>query len=496
MFIKLAKLAAVLALTLATAACETPMIMSARATTYNVAVADTSNQLLLLNALRASQRLPTYYTRLEGDTSLFYDSGNYQQSGSIGRDIAKKGVGYIAGLTGTTQNSLTLGTLDDQKFMRGVLSPVPLNELGFFMGQGWPPELLFSMTISKITVTRGEVRHLVDSFEKNCRDQPAGDYCNGDIPEGLTSSAPQQYVAQQMQACVDSVGVTMDPSRDGRDSDSITFLNYPPDIAQMKCFQWALRLVIALQPELKSTSTEETVVENVPAGENPGEAVSSLLASKYDVVFGAGVYNVCQKHDVAGLALAKLRQDTGGSGGASGQPAANQAPGAIMTFAAAGPKVKAKCAAPTSAPLAAAAAEPAVSATPSLVAGANGALKLEFTTRSLDGMVYYLGEALRSASVAGPGPDAPVQLWVWNTAAKRFEPWDLFEVRPGNGPIAVHFMHRQYAIPAACASASYCTDPEGRHTSFQAIALLNQVWGLQKEETQLPISPVVSVINP
>ena len=57
-------------------------------------------------------------------------------------------------------------------------------------------------------------------------------------------------------------------------------------------------------------------------------------------------------------------------------------------------------------------------------------------------------------------------------------------------------MHRQYGIPAACASASYCTDPYGRHTSFQAIALLNQVWGLQKEETQLPISPVVSVINP
>ncbi len=493
MFAKLIRLTAVLAITLATAACETPGIMSARATGYNVAVAETSNQLLLLNALRASQRLPTYYTRLEGDTSLFYDQGQYQQTGAIGRDIAKKGVGYMLSLTGNTQNSLTLGTLDDQKFMRGVLTPVPLDELGFFMGQGWPPELLFSMTISKISVTRGEVHHLLDSLDKNCREQPEGDYCNGDIPVGLPSSPSQQYVAQQMEACIDSDGVAMDRSRDGRDADTITFLNYPPNIEQMKCFQWALRVVIALQPELKSTSTEETVVENVPAGDNPGAAVSSLLTSKYQVAFGAGVYNVCQKHDVAGIALAKLRQDTAA---ANGQPAANQTPGSILTFAAAGPKVKDKCAAPTSPPVAAAVAEPAVAAAPGLGAGSNGALKLEFSTRSLDGMVYYLGEVLRSASVAGPGPDVPVQLWVWNTGRKRFEPWNLFEVRPGNGQIAVQFMHRQYGIPAACASASFCSDPEGRHTSFQAIALLNQVWGLQKEETQLPISPVVSVINP
>ena len=40
-----------------------------RTVAYNRAVANSTNQVLLLNVVRASQRLPTYYTRLEGDAS-------------------------------------------------------------------------------------------------------------------------------------------------------------------------------------------------------------------------------------------------------------------------------------------------------------------------------------------------------------------------------------------------------------------------------------------
>ncbi|HUO12493.1 MAG TPA: hypothetical protein VMU37_07030, partial [Caulobacteraceae bacterium] len=111
MLIRSIKIAVVLMSVLAASACETPENMSARATNYNVAVADTSNELFLLNALRASERLPTYYTRLEGDSSVFNDQIQAQQSGSIGRDVAKTGVQYLSSLTGGTENQLTLGTL-------------------------------------------------------------------------------------------------------------------------------------------------------------------------------------------------------------------------------------------------------------------------------------------------------------------------------------------------------------------------------------------------
>lgn len=489
MCIRLITAVAMLVATLVASGCETPQSMSARATNYNVAVADTSNQLLLLNALRASERLPTYYTRVEGDSSVFSDQVQAQQSGSIGRDVAKTGVQYLSALTGGTENQLTLGTLDDQKFMRGMLSPLPLDELGFFMSQGWPPELLFSITLAKINTTRGEIDRLIDSFEANCRLEPAGEYCNGQIPQEFNSDAPasgprRQFISRKLEACMNGDGVARDSSASS--PNSIVFLNYPPNIEQMTCFQWALRVFIALGPELKSTTTVQPLVENVPVGQNPGQAIADLLKSDYEVALdpGAGTYTICKQTKVSGIALALLQKSPAT---ADAKPA--EAEGAVNAFAAEGPNGEKTCA-PTAPPSTTAATDKA-----------SGALKLAFTTRSLDGMVYYLGEVLRSTSVAGSGPGQPVKVWVWKTSSRPgqmggFERWNLFEVRPGSGLISVRFMQRLYGIPRACPAANYCEDPQGRHTSFQAIALLNQVWGMQKEETQLPITPVLTVINP
>jgi len=497
MLIRSIKIAVVLMSVLAASACETPENMSARATNYNVAVADTSNELFLLNALRASERLPTYYTRLEGDSSVFNDQIQAQQSGSIGRDVAKTGVQYLSSLTGGTENQLTLGTLDDQRFMRGILSPVPLDQLGFFMGEGWPPELLFSMTMARISTTRGEVNRLIDAFEADCREDPAGEYCNGQIPQdlgpGLPASGQQrQFVSQQLEACMNGDGVTRDLS--ANEADAVVFLNYPPNIDQMGCFQWALRVFIALGPELKSADTLQPVVENVPVGQNPGEAISNLLKSDYEVALDPArdAYTICKKTKVSGIALVRLRKIPEA---ANPTPAGGE--GAIKAFSAAGPNIRKACA--SAGP--ASAAPEADKARAVQGDGTSEALKLEFTTRSLDGMVYYLGEVLRSASVTGPGPGRPIKVWVWRNGSRPgqtsgFEAWSLFEARPGDGLISVRFLKRIYGIPRACAAADDCESPTGRHTSFQVIALLNQIWGMQKEETQLPVTPVLTVLNP
>jgi len=111
-------------------------------------------------------------------------------------------------------------------------------------------------------------------------------------------------------------------------------------------------------------------------------------------------------------------------------------------------------------------------------------------------MIYFLGEDIRSAGVVGGGGGSAAKIWVWNSRDKKYNDWDLFDVRPGAGQITVGFMDGIYSIPPACPAASDCPNPTKRHTSLQAIALLNQVGGLQKEETELPISPVVTVISP
>jgi hypothetical protein len=477
-----------------------PSIISARAINYNVGVAESSNQLLLLNALRASQRMPTYYSHLASDTSGVVVTPSYQGAGPVGRDVAKKGLTYLATLTGSSQDQLTLATLDDQKFMRGVLTPVPLDVLGFFLNQGWPPELLFSMTISKISTTKGEVNDLIQSFENDCRANPGGDYCDSTVPEGTVlvsagSMAPgpasqqypplQQHVSQQLVACIAAGALSTDPlaSRASESALPITFENYPPDKQQTACFQWALRVIIALDPQLKSTSAEEVVARNVPNGVNPGPAIVDLLKSDFVVAPGTAPdsYTICKKTKVSGLTLERFKAVS--AAGSEGS-AAHGSEGAIQAFAASGPTVTTHCdqASP------AAAAEGATSA--------HGALKLQLTTRSLDGMVYFLGEDVRSAGVVSAGSGEAAKIWVWNSREKKYNNWDLFDVRRGVGPIGVTFMGEIYSVPPACPGAANCPDLAERHTSFQAIALLNQVWGLQKEEMELPISPVVTVVNP
>src|ERR1700691_3854790 len=63
------KSAALLCAVFACAACQYSPDMLDRTVAYNRTVANSTNQVLLLNIVRASQRLPTYYTRLEGDAA-------------------------------------------------------------------------------------------------------------------------------------------------------------------------------------------------------------------------------------------------------------------------------------------------------------------------------------------------------------------------------------------------------------------------------------------
>ena len=120
------------------AACEYAPTMLDRTVAYNRAVANSTNQVLLLNVVRASQRRPTYYTRLEGDAASmgltpngslnmplnnphsFETDTNFGATGAV-TGAATKAVGSLAsivsglGLQASESNLMTLQTLDDQK---------------------------------------------------------------------------------------------------------------------------------------------------------------------------------------------------------------------------------------------------------------------------------------------------------------------------------------------------------------------------------------------
>src|ERR1700719_4720849 len=130
---------AVLCAAFVCAGCEYAPDMLDRTVAYNRAVAFSTNEVLLLNIVRASQRSPTYYTRLEGDSSSMgvtpgssltvpLSNGRSFQSvvssGATGAvtSSATTAVTTLAALAGgltlgaSESNLLNLQTLDDQKY--------------------------------------------------------------------------------------------------------------------------------------------------------------------------------------------------------------------------------------------------------------------------------------------------------------------------------------------------------------------------------------------
>ena len=135
--------------------------------------------------------------------------------------------------------------------------------------------------------------------------------------------------------------------------------------------------------------------------------------------------------------------------------------------------------------------------------------KMAFSTRSFEGMIYYLGEAVRYQEIRAPIPSASPACWA---AIRRWRGNGYFEtmfyssshlpdddaavtVRDDAGKTfacpnpACRPSARPGGRPVAC-SAEY---PDNE--SLQVLNFVNQVWGLQKESVQGPTSPLV-VVSP
>ena len=181
-----------------------------RAVDYNVEAEQAQQQALLLNIIRASLRRPMQFTSLSSITGNANVSGNvnggysnvhqtpdFDRTGAIVANTNAALARIVTG-TGTAGGSLSGGStftvpvLDTQEFYQGILTPIPLQAFDFYVQQGYPPELLFDLFVSKVVITRidnGACRQF--TFQNNVGDdlrfeqfQAFADYLVG---SGLTT---------------------------------------------------------------------------------------------------------------------------------------------------------------------------------------------------------------------------------------------------------------------------------------------------------------------
>ncbi|MES2045427.1 MAG: hypothetical protein V4475_16265 [Pseudomonadota bacterium] len=169
--------AALIALLLSTGGCVSMRpTMTSFSVDYNRVVADTRNQMILLNIVRSAYREPTYYTafsQIEGSLSL-----EASVSGEVANLLGGDATAFTPTVSGSITNAptFTIVPLNSDEFSKGMLAPIGADTVRLFLSQGWRSALLAPLIVQKVEcVYDGEVVAEIEN-------QP------GAMPEGITAS--------------------------------------------------------------------------------------------------------------------------------------------------------------------------------------------------------------------------------------------------------------------------------------------------------------------
>jgi len=126
--------------------------------------------------------------------------------------------------------------------------------------------------------------------------------------------------------------------------------------------------------------------------------------------------------------------------------------------------------------------------------GDNEAKNIVFSQRSLEAMVYYLGQIIRRKYELGSDD----KVTFLNVAATKPYEEELFRVRKNDSSrdaiVSVDSHGDTFSIPPLCESPD-CTTQFPEHASPQILTILTQVLGMQKATTALPAPTAVTVIS-
>jgi hypothetical protein len=140
-----------------------------KATAYNDAIAGSTNEAILINAVRASQRAPMSFTGL----GQVITQPNF--SGSLGADFGFDPLGLKTYALRPNVNanggfsSFTMNNLNSEKFIRGLREPIKPDLVRMFLDLRWPEELVHLMAIASIDIKPQELARLNADAELVCR---------------------------------------------------------------------------------------------------------------------------------------------------------------------------------------------------------------------------------------------------------------------------------------------------------------------------------------
>lgn len=124
---------------------------------YNKTFEDSANEIILLNVLRARDRKPMHFSRFSTIRGAFSLSGSSSISGNfpVGLNSTTFNLSPNLSVSPSTSPSFEVGVLDTQKFMQGILQPLKLQVIDYYLQQGWPKEILLHLFVRQIEFEKG-----------------------------------------------------------------------------------------------------------------------------------------------------------------------------------------------------------------------------------------------------------------------------------------------------------------------------------------------------
>jgi hypothetical protein len=334
--------------------------------------------------------------------------------------------------------NFTVSILNTKEFYQGITEPIPMQLVTLYLRQGFPRELLLTLLLSDIEYKKknGQVVH-------------GYNVANPVLRPGEAFTDFRTLLRQLIRRGLDAEGVAettpVGPPMAAKDAASLgTLATLPQDQALVK--------YDTAHPDPTLSAAERT------------ELRKKAINTYYRLQKTKTVYRFCFDANSAQV----------------GEPIADT--GLVMNAALI-------CGAALSGAPAEGALQPAKGAPhqiQTLVFGpvaAGAAQELNMTTRSVEQLIYYLGEIVRGElGLTGTAHPCP-------TVAAGGGPVCLFQVKAGPAPanaIAAAYDGTNYAILA---------DPTGTDRSSQVLALVSQLLSLNNSAKDLPAPSVISVIH-
>lgn len=409
---------------LAIAGCAFPGRLQRIAVDQNQVIATTADSLTLLNIIRAKTYRPVHFTsisRISGNVSV--NAGGSVGSGVTvsGGDSVSLSPGATVGMTTNPNFDMTIH--DSQGFQRGIMQPIAPDIINYYLHTGWRSDLLTYLLVERIDFVTEKTVTIGGRI-----------YKPGESIETLQndpSDPDQAKLFHDFVACF-----------------SLSASQRPGDT-----------LPIARVADMKPVGLGELAIldgKTFDLGSGP-EAKDKGEAEKRDWV---------------------VRKTAGGEAVGLSRTTGRQCEAAALTLID-GNSVTGQSEATV--------AELYPSRTRSFIVDIAGRktkvpTSVDITFRSVDGVIYFLGEYLRAkddatrAAYAIPRKDGTVIV-----------PEPLMLVKEGRGgphDLSVSLEGVSWHVPSDCECRSY-----------QVIALINQLFNLHKAGTAAPLSTAVRVVN-